>query len=148
MSLNLFDRSFLFFTHEPCEKPFGRIAPSVKPAVLQYFYRDLTGDSTAANVQVEEEVDTRVKQFLQMEPDDHQTIFDLCEVQCPEKKTQYEVFWAEAEKFINEDIGTAVDDRRHCQITHLARAISIRDFQEQVSGRCLEGSPIPSEEWV
>ena len=64
------------------------------------------------------------------------------------QRVTYEVFWAEAEKFINEDIGTAVDDRRHCQITHLARAISIRDFRDQVSGRCLEGSPIPSEEWI
>ena len=113
---------------------FGRIAPSVKPAVLRYFYRDLTGDSTAANVMMEEEIDTRVKQFLQMEPDDPQTVFDLREVQCPEKKTKYEIFWAEAEKFINEDIGTAVDDRRHCQVTHLARAISVRDFREQVFG--------------
>ena len=43
-------------------------------------------------------------------------------------------FLAEAEKFINEDIGTAVDDRRHCQVTHLARAISVRDFREQVFG--------------
>ena len=60
--------------------------------MLRYFYRDLTGDSTAANVMVEEEVDTRVKQFLQMEPDDPQTIFDLHEVQCPEKTTKYEVF--------------------------------------------------------
>lgn len=60
--------------------------------MLRYFYRDLTEDSTAANVMVEEEVDTRVKQFLQMEPDDPQTIFDLHEVQCPEKTTKYEVF--------------------------------------------------------
>jgi len=97
---------------------------------------------------MEEEIDTRVKQFLQMEPDDPQTVFDLREVQCPEKKTKYEIFWAEAEKFINEDIGTAVDDRRHCQVTHLARAISVHDFREQVSGRCPEGSLIPSDEWI
>ena len=51
---------------------FGRIAPSVKPAVLRHFYRDLTGDSTAANMMVEEEVDTRVKQCLEMESDDPQ----------------------------------------------------------------------------
>ena len=59
----------------------------MKPAVLRCFYHDLTGDSTAANV-MEEEVYARVKQFLQMEPDDPQTIFDLCEVRCPEK-TKY-----------------------------------------------------------
>ena len=89
---------------------FGQITPSVKPAVLRYFYRDLTGDSTDENVMVEEEVDARVKQILQMKPDDPQTIFDPREVQCPEKKTKYTVFWAEAEKFINKDIGTAVYD--------------------------------------
>lgn len=97
---------------------------------------------------MEEEIDARVKQFLQMEPDDPQTVFDLREVPCPEKKTKYEILWAEAEKFIIEDIGIAVDDRRHCQVTHLARAISVRDFREQVSGRCPEGSPIPCEEWI
>lgn len=68
---------------------FGWIAPSVKPAVLWYFYRDLTGDNAAANFKEEDEVDTRVQQFLQMEPDDPQTVFDLREVQCPEKKTVY-----------------------------------------------------------
>ncbi len=64
----------------------------MKPAVLRYFYRDLSGDSTAANVMAEEEVDVRVKEFLEMEPDDPQTIFDLREVRCPMKKTKYEVF--------------------------------------------------------
>ena len=80
-----------------------------------------------------------------MEPDNPQTIFDLCEVQCPEKKIKYEGFWAETENFLNEEIGTAVDDRRHCQVTHLAKAVSVRDFREQVSCRSPEGSAIPSE---
>lgn len=40
---------------------FGRISPSMKPAVLRYLSRDLTGDSTAANVIVKEEVDAKVK---------------------------------------------------------------------------------------
>ncbi len=61
---------------------------------------------------------------------------------------QYDVFWNEAEKFINEDVGMAVEDRRHGQVTHLARAISIRDFREQVTSRCPEGTIIPSEEWL
>ena len=34
--------------------------PTVKPAVLQYFYCDFTGDSTAADVIMKEEVDARV----------------------------------------------------------------------------------------
>jgi hypothetical protein len=45
------------------------------------------------------------------------------------------------------DISTAVDDRRHGTITHLARAISIRDFVDQVKQRYPEGTLIPSNEW-
>ena len=32
------------------------------------------------------------------------------------------------EKFLEEVIGTPVDDRRHDQVTHLAHAISARDL--------------------
>lgn len=45
----------------------------------------------------------------------------------PKRRPSMSFFWAEAEKFISKD---NVDDRRHCQVTHLAKAISIRDFQE------------------
>ncbi len=56
---------------------------SVNPAILRYFYRDLTVDAIAANVMVEEDVNTRVKGFLRMEPDDFHTTFDIW---CPMKK--------------------------------------------------------------
>lgn len=42
------------------------------------------------------------------------------------------MFWDEAQKFLNEDMSEAVDDRRHGCVTHLARALSVRDFIEQV----------------
>ena len=58
---------------------FGRIAPSVKLSVLRYFYRDLTGDATAANDMGEAEVNERVLQFLQMEPNESSTANDLHE---------------------------------------------------------------------
>lgn len=41
-----------------------------------------------------------------------------------------------------------MDDRRQCEVTHLAKAISIRDLREQVASRCPSDTPIPSEEWV
>ena len=43
---------------------------------------------------------------------------------------------------------SAVDDRRHGLITHLSRAISIRDFIEQVQQHCPQNTLIPSNEWV
>ena len=50
------------------------------------------------------------------------------------------------EKYINEN--TAVNDRRHGNVTHLAIALSVRDFVEQVKSRCSSEVPIPSLEWV
>ena len=45
-------------------------------------------------------------------------------------------------------IKTAVDDRCHGQVVHLAQAISIRDFHDQVVKACPVGVPIPSLEWL
>lgn len=63
--------------------------------------------------------------------EDSDIIFDLRAHNGRSGATQYDVFWDECQKFLNEE--EAVDDRRHGVITHLARAISIRDFVDQVS---------------
>jgi len=81
-----------------------------------------------------------------MEPENH--LIDLQEVKCQTSKTKFEVFWEEAKKYINESLGTAVDDRCHGEVTHLAKAISVRDLREQVALLCPPGSQIPSEEWL
>ena len=51
------------------------------------------------------------------------------------------IFWNKAKKFLEEDIGTAVDDRRHSGVVHVAKAISIRDFRQQVQERCPPDTP-------
>ena len=48
-------------------------------------------------------------------------------------KTKYDVFWDECGKFLKQNIGTAVDDRRHIGITHIATAISVRNLRDQVA---------------
>lgn len=40
-----------------------------------------------------------------------------------------EVFWQE---FLEEGIGTAMDECRHSEVVHVAKAISVRDFKQQV----------------
>ena len=127
---------------------FGLVSPGVKPAALRFFYRSLTGDASAPNDITEAEIDSRVQEVIDMEPDDPQTVFDLREAHKPTGETKYQVFWDEAAKFINEDIGTAVDDRRHASVTHLTKAISIHDFREQVKARVPEETAIPSDEWL
>jgi len=44
-------------------------------------------------------------------------------------------------------MGTAVDDRQHGEVVYLAKAISIRDFHDQVAQHCPTCTSIPSEEW-
>ena len=103
------------------------------------------GDHSASTNLSQSEVDERIHQIIDME--DPSIIIDLRALN-GKHATAYNVFWSECEKFLNEDISVAVDDRRHCDITHLSRAISIKDLVEQVSKRCPEGTPIPSTEWV
>ena len=132
----------------PFLSSFCRISSTIKPSVLRCYYRELTGDRTAATNAMEEEVDKRVKQLLEMEPEDPQTITNLAEVTTEEHKTKFDTFWSECSKFLCEDVGLAVDDWRHDSITHLAKAISVRDLLEQVQARCPPDCPIPSQEWL
>ena len=109
------------------------------------FYGVYTGDSTAASSLNEEEVDERVKLFIEME--DPEIVIDLRELNTGHH-TKYDVFWEECQKFLQENIGLAVDERRHTNVTHMARAISARDLLDQVSSRCPPNTPIPSQSWL
>ena len=42
----------------------------------------------------------------------------------------------------------AAEERRHSEVTHLARAISVRDLVQQVSARCPPATPIPCRSWL
>ena len=101
---------------------FGHITSAVKPAVLRYFYKDLTGDSSSSQTLDQSEIDSRVKQAIEME--DPAIVMDLRQLNTG-KISQYDTFWDECSKFLQEEIGTAVDYRRHTDITHVATAISI-----------------------
>ena len=50
--------------------------------------------------------------------------------------------------YLHENVGEAVDDRRHTEVVHLARAISVRDLRQQVMARCPEGIKVLSESWI
>ena len=140
-----------FQTRATCQaifEKFSRVSPGVKPAVLRLFYKDLTGDCYASHDLPESVVDERVREILTMESEDPNTVVDLQEVKNKDLRTKFEVFWSEAQKYINEDLGMALDDRRHGKVTHLVKDISIRDLKEQVSQRCPPGTGIPSEQWL
>ena len=89
---------------------FGRVSHCVKPAVLRFFYRDLTGDASLSRTTPESIIDERVRESINMGPEDPNTLVDLREVKSKETQIKFDVFWDEAQKFINEDLGVAVDD--------------------------------------
>ena len=105
----------------------------------------IIGDHSAASNLTEAEVDERMRLLIDMEDPD--IVIDLRHHNHG-AESKYDVFWAECEQFLNEDIGLAVDDRRHGEITHLARAISVRDLRDQVTSQLALGTNIPSIEWI
>ena len=94
------------------------------------------GDAAAASYLTEQQVNDRVQLFLDME--DPEIVIDLRSHNSGQK-SQYDVFWDEVKKFLQEDVGLAAEERRHSEVTHLARVISVRDLLEQVAARCPPG---------
>ena len=125
---------------------FGLVTKNVKKSVLRHFYRDLTGDCATSPSISEKEVDERLSALFELEEPD--LIYDLRDANPGNQSNRYSVFWSTAKTFLEEDIGTAVDDRRHSQTVHVAKAISVRDFKQQVEQRCPPETPIPCDELV
>lgn len=130
---------------------FGRFT-GIKSAILREAYRQLTGDRSAANTLVEEQVDERIHQMLENEDTD--LIWDL-RMTNSGRTEQYTDFLTRCQEFVKAKVETAVDDRRHDaldedgqSITHLAMALSVRDLHEQVSKECPEETAIPSVQWL
>lgn len=124
---------------------FGQISPSTKPSALRYFYKELTGNQSATSTTEQEEVDKRIKQIIDMEDP---TVLPNLRALNSGRAAKFNSFWEQCARFLNEDVGAAVDDRQHEEITHLARAILVRNLVEQVKARCPRGIEIPSVEWT
>ena len=45
-------------------------------------------------------------------------------------------------------MGTAVDDRRHSTVVHIAKALSVRDLREKVIEQCPPSTAVPSDGWI
>ena len=129
---------------------FGKLT-MIKPAILREIYHRLTGDYSGSTNLAEKEVDQRIAQFIEHE--DPNLVWDL-RINNKGRPEQFSVFLEFCQKHIDSQIETAVDDRRHdavadgSVITHLASAMSVGDFHEQVTKACPEGTPIPSIQWL
>ena len=119
---------------------FGRVCSTIKPVVLRALYREISNDSSAPNTLSEAEIDERMERVLEMENPD--LVVDLRQLSTG-KKSKYDAFWDECQKFLQEGIGAAVDDRRHQVVTHMAAAVSASDLLEQVKKPCPDETHIP-----
>ena len=126
-------------------KKYDLISPCIKKSVLRHTYKDLVGDWSAAATTSQAELDERVCAFYELE--EPGLIYDLRQLYSGQASL-YDTFWEKTKEFLEEDIGTAVDDRRHTQVVHMAKAISVRDLREQGTNRCRPDTPIPSEEYI
>lgn len=124
---------------------FGEVCSTIKPAVLRYFYQDLTGDTSSSETTDQRELDYRVKQAIEME--DPEIITDLRQLNSG-AKAMYDAFWDECGKCLEQNVRSAVDDRRHGDVTHIATAISVCDLRDQVAAKCPTDTPVPSVEWL
>ena len=114
---------------------FGKLTHS-KPAFLSEVYHRLTGDCSASSNLREEEVNQRIAQLVDNEDPD--LVWDL---RCNNegRPETYQIFLEFCNKYIDGQVDTAVDDRRHDAImkgndviTHLGVAMSAKDFHEEV----------------
>ena len=124
---------------------FGLVNKNVNKSVLRHFYRDLTGDCAVSSSVSEKEVDERLLALFELEEPD--LVYDLRAANSGNQSNRYSVFWSKAKEFL-EDVGTVVDERRHSQVVHIAKAISVRDFKQQVEQRCSPETPFPCDELV
>ncbi|GBC02254.1 hypothetical protein RclHR1_04520007 [Rhizophagus clarus] len=108
------------------------LLPKVKSSTLQTIYQMLTDNVSAANTTNDAKVDERVK--LALELGDPDITIDLREHRSG-RSSKYDTFWKIAAQFLAgkaADVVTAVDERRHDTVVHLATAISVNDLLNQI----------------
>lgn len=93
-------------------------------AKLRRLYVIATSDASSGRSAAENEIDQRVMSFVELE--DESILCDLRKLN--HRPSHYDQFFEAAAKYINQEVETSVDDRRHDQVVHLAKAISAQDL--------------------
>ena len=106
---------------------FGLVTLLTKKSVLRHLYKDLVGDCSASANLSESEIDERVATLFELE--EPSLVYDLRE-HSSGRQSKFDVFWQTGKEYLEEDIGTAMDDQRQSTVLHIAKAISVRDLGE------------------
>ena len=124
-----------------------QLVAGASKTVLNEMYRFVSGDMSASPQSVSTAVRSRL--LFALDAQDPGLIYDLRHLNAGRPST-YDAFWDACKAFIEDQALQAVDSRRHGKVTHMAVAVSTRDFIAQVSKRlpAEEQSNVPSESWV
>jgi len=130
-------------TKREFKNSYGFAAPS---HVLRSIFKNLTKDQSASLDFNETEIDRRLEFSLMS--GDEAIMVDLRQQNTGSKDSRFEEFFKETEKYLKEEVGVAVHERRHTQELYLAKAVSFRDLHARVKERVPEGTPAPSVKWL
>ena len=108
-------------------------------------YQKLTGDSSVLEDPNSRKIQQRMR--LIIDTQDPELIADM-RLLNKGRPEEFEEFWKVAQALINEAELKAVDDRRLGTYTHMAVAMSVRDFKAKVVEKLPEGVKIPSDQTV
>ena len=109
--------------------------------IIRAMYSNLTLDATASKNPA---IDARVRQAIMTE--DFDMAIDLRSLNKGRPDDTFDVFFSKLEEEISEV--TATDERRHNDVAHFSKYISVRDMIKQTAKKCPDGTPIPSESTV
>lgn len=113
----------------------------IPPHILRAIYADLTFDATASQNPA---IDARLRQaILTGDPD---IAIDLRTLNKGRPDDTFSVFFEQLDKEVA--TMTAVDERRHSDVQHFSKYLSVRDLIAQTAKNCPDGTPIPSESTV
>jgi len=123
---------------------FGLVT-KLSPAIADEMYRHLSDDSSTPSSKISNDVRQRLLALLDSENQD--IVIDMRSVH-EKKDTKFDLFFSEVDKYIHEYELSAVDDRRHGLISHMAVAMSVRDLHQQICERLPPGTPTPSVDYL
>ena len=103
------------------------------------------GDTSSSENADQASVDERIR--LIIDTQDPNLVDDLRHLNSG-RPPKYDLFWDQCNKYLEEVVETPVDERRHGEVTHLAKALSTRDLLNQVAKQCPVGVPVPSKQWL
>ena len=113
----------------PVYEIFGLVIPSTRKLDLRHLYKSLVGDTSASTNLSEAEINTRVANLFKLE--EPGLVYDLHHHYIQWLTVKFEVFWEKVKEFLEEDVGTALDDRRHSMVIHVVKLFLWEIFEKK-----------------